>query len=86
MTDQLLASGSIDGSIAVSLRGTPVINLDHGMGPINSVNFSTSYRLIAAGDEQGTIHVWELKNRELLKSFKVSIQNNDTKDCFHIKR
>jgi WD40 repeat protein len=42
------------------------------MGPINSVSCSSSSRLIAAGDENGSVHVWELKNRGLLKSFKVS--------------
>ena len=43
------------------------------MGPINSVSCSISSRLLAAGDENGYVHVWELKNRDLLKSFKVSL-------------
>jgi len=58
--NQLLASGSEDGSIKIwkPQISTDVITLEGYNGPINSVAFSPDSNLLVSGADDGTVKVW----------------------------
>eukprot|EP00026_Physarum_polycephalum_P003070 Phypoly_transcript_03079.p1 GENE.Phypoly_transcript_03079~~Phypoly_transcript_03079.p1 ORF type:complete len:801 (+),score=173.70 Phypoly_transcript_03079:95-2497(+) len=77
--NQALISGSSDGTLSVSFRGAPVISLEgNGMGSINSVTCSSTSKLLASGDENGSVFVWDLKSKDLVKTFRVSQLSQST--------